>query len=376
VNDPDLHEQLDKALGSIEPAPAPIEETMRKGTHIRWRRRTVAVAASLAAAAAVAIVVPIATHTLASPTPATTHYTVTEQQPCPGSPANEIAVGTVNGKSWRILMPKATPNSIGDPGCVWGLGPAFDREFEETLSAPCQPPSGATSADPVVFADGTYFSGPGAVAVGYGGAVAANVSYVTVTLTNGTVLTLHPVTVYGSRYVAFATVSGTIAGVAAYSRQGEIASTVAFTLTGQDIFQSNAWLRPGQRGLPRLTGVIGSVTIDGKAHTAISYQGPWGICAAFNNVGVFTCAPITGPRGLGAMSLGVTGTTSGPPGIALWVVSSSTARVVVNEHGKKAFQVRPVKVGVQKFVMFLVPAGLWEPSVTAYNSAGHVLGSR
>jgi hypothetical protein len=35
--------------------------------------------------------------------------------------------------------------------------------------------------------------------------------------------------------------------------------------------------------------------------------------------------------------------------------SRVTVRLVVTEHGEKAFQVRPVTPGVQKFITFLVP---------------------
>ena len=216
---------------------------------------------------------------------------------------------------------------------------------------------------------------PNSVAAGYAGEVAANVSYVTVTFTNGTVLTLQPVTVYGNRYVAFATPANAVARVTAYSALGEIATSVAFAPTGQGIFMSNAWLRPGQRGLPLVTGTIGSGTIDGKAWSATAYQGPWGICVGLGNE-VGTCAPVTAPVPLGCFYCGVTGKRSGPPSVAVWAVPPSTTHVVVKEHDKKAFQVRPVTIGVQKFVTFLVPAGLWEPTVTAYDKTGHVIGSR
>jgi hypothetical protein len=369
VNDPDLHERLDKALGAIEPVPAPIEETMRKGTHIRWRRRTVAVAASLAAVAAAAIVVPLATHTLASPAPATSHYTVTVQPPGPHSPADEIAVGTVNGKSWRILMSKPTPNA---DGCFQNLGPAFDSESMSPI--PCPAPGAATSAEPVAINGSALGAGPDAQAIGFGAAVAANVSYVTVTLTNGTVLTLHPVTVYSSRYVAFATIPGTIAGVTAYSRQGEIASATAFTGAGADVFFTTAWLRPGERGIPRATGQLGSGAIDGKAWSATAYLGPWGICAGSGKE--LLCAGVAVPLGLAEMLGGPPIAKSDPPTVNVWTVPASTVRVVVSIPGEKgALQVRPVTVGVQKFVVFedAGTPGLL-PAVTAYDNAGHVVG--
>jgi hypothetical protein len=65
-----------------------------------------------------------------------------------------------------------------------------------------------------------------------------------------------------------------------------------------------------------------------------------------------------------------------PPVPSLLAVPSSTVRVVVTMPGEKAFQVWPVTVGVQKFVVFETSGTpLREPAVTAYDSAGHVIGS-
>ncbi|HXL88268.1 MAG TPA: hypothetical protein VN969_04680 [Streptosporangiaceae bacterium] len=237
-----LHEQLDDIFEAISPTPAPIEETVKRGSRIRWRRRVVTVT-GLAAAVAVAIGVPLTVHWQASPAPANTHYTVTVQSPGPHAPANEIAYGTVNGKAWRILMVNPTP-------ALWGYGyfsvgaldPALGSETELPIGS-FEPPSAPTRADPVVFvAPGMFDLDP--QAMGDAGAVAAEVSYVTVTLTNGTVLTLHPVTVYGNRYVAFAAPVGTAVKATAYSSRGEISSAIA--LTGDDgLDQFLYWLPPG-----------------------------------------------------------------------------------------------------------------------------------
>jgi hypothetical protein len=254
-----LHEQLDDAFEAISPRPAPIEETMKRGTWIRRRKRATAMAC-VAAVVAAAVFVPLTAHWGFSSSPETSHYTVTVHQPGPHSPANEIAYGTVNGKSWQIFMGKSVGSTATGYGiCSYGLGAALN--LNQGVSQACEPPDGATPGDPVAF-NGLATWGQDAEAVGFAGGVATDVSYVTVTLTDGAVLTLHPVTVYGSRYVAFATPAGTVARVTAYSRLGEIASSLAFTATGQDIFFSNAWLAPGQRGLPRVTGMIRLATVD------------------------------------------------------------------------------------------------------------------
>jgi len=373
----DLRQHLDDALSAITPAPAPLDGAMHTGTRRRWRRRVV-VAGSIAAAAAAAVLVPLNAHWQASPAPANSHYTVTVYPPGPHTPANEIAYGTVNGKSWRILMSKTIGVINGQSGdCTIWSGPAFGEAPGYLPSNEgCQPPSGATPADPVVY--GLGMGGfIGEIAQGYSAAVAPDVSYVTVTLTNGTVLTLHPATVYGSRYIAFALPSafGTVTRVTAYSRRGEIASTVPENDSVPSVFVGAVWLRPGQHGLPRATGVIFSRTINGKTWTETAYLGPWGICTGGFD-GYSSCFPISAPRGLGVLDSGISGSAKYTL-LAVWTVPPSAVRVmVVAARGEKAFEVRPVTVGVQKFVAFLVPGGLWAPTVTAYNSAGQVIGSK
>jgi hypothetical protein len=356
-----LHEKFDDAFESLTPPPAPVQDIMKAGTWMRWRRRTTAVVCAAAVVAA-AVVLPLTVHWQASPQPAAARYTATVQPPGPHSPANEIAQGTVNGKSWQVLMTKTTGNtSAGYTDCTEGLGPALGYV---PVDGACEPPRGATPADPVVFGLGMGESFK-AIARAWSAAVASDVSYVTVTLTNGTLLTLHPATVYGRRYIAFAAPEnvGAVVRLTAYSRQGEIASAVAFTESGIDTFESSPWLRPGQRGLPRITGTIGSAT---------AYEGPWGICLVTG--GLTQCLTATAPLGLNALDLGVTNTAK-YTGTAFWTVPFSTARVVVTEHGEKAFQVPPVTLGAQKFVTFQVPGGRWPPSVIAYDSAGHIVGS-
>jgi len=226
-----------------------------------------------------------------------------------------------------------------------------------------------TPADPVIF------NGPGMFglyphAMGDAGAVAADVTYVTVTLTNAAVLTLHPVTVYGSRYVVFAAPDGTAVKVTAYSSRGEIASAIAFTGV-DELDEFIAWLTPGQHGLPRATGLLGSGTVDGHAWSATAYLGPWGICGHVG--GTTGCRPATSPLGVSLLVSDMLG-SGGLPAVDVWTVSSSAARVLVAVPGEKTFQVRPVMVGAQKFVVFQITATLKPPSLTAYDSAGNVVG--
>ena len=120
-------------------------------------------------------------------------------------------------------------------------------------------------------------------------------------LGNGAVLTLHPAAVYGVRAVAFAVpVGARIVDAAAYSQQGEIAAAIPFNdSNGRAYF--GLWLTPGQHGLARASGRIGSGTANGTAWSVTAYLGPWGICYQTNAVGipVVFCplTPLTWTRG-------------------------------------------------------------------------------
>ena len=145
-------------------------------------------------------------------------------------------------------------------------------------------------ADPVPFSGGLII---GPVQVMYG-AVPADVTYVAVRLGNGAVLTLHPAAVYGVRAVAFAVPVGAgIVDATAYSQQGEIAAAIPFNdSNGRAYF--GLWLTPGQHGLARASGRIGSGTANGTAWSVTAYLGPWGICYQTNAVGTPTAfCPLT-----------------------------------------------------------------------------------
>ena len=165
----------------------------------------------MGAAAIVAIgviTVPSLNHGAApAPAPASGPYTVTVQPPGPHSPAGLIASGTVNGKAWRIGVDKpGTHGAIRGRQYVYASGPAYTYVSGSSGGSSALSgvgPALSADADPVAFEGG----GSSPTSSLYG-AVRADVSYVKVRLGNGTVLTLHPATVYGVRAVAFASRRG------------------------------------------------------------------------------------------------------------------------------------------------------------------------
>jgi hypothetical protein len=207
------------------------------------------------------------------------------------------------------------------------------------------------------------------------GAVRANVSYVTVRLGDGTVLTLHPARVYGARVMAFAIPMGApILSVTAYSPQGEIATAIPFNYPGGSA-SFGIWLRPGQHGLARASGLVGSGSYLGDTWSATAYLGPWGVCLYGKTGGggsAGTCADIASPSGLGTSVMFWTG---GVPAVAGGSASPPVVRVAVTAPGGTTTQVHPVTVGGIKFFAFPFGKGPKHWKWTAYDGSGHAVAS-
>ena len=381
----DLHGQLEAAFEAITPRPAPVDGAVRRGRAIKVRRR-VAVAAGAAAAVAIGVfAVPSLLHQTASPAPVSPAkvkpYTVTVQAPGPHSAPGLIASGTIDGKRWQFTAAKPGTGTPEPGGQIFTTsGPAFGGASAFALPSALA----VNSAHPVSFDIGGLVLTRGPVQVQYG-AVRADVTYVAVRLGNGTVLILHPVAVYGVRAVAFAVPVGAgVVDATAYSRHGEIAAAFPFNApSGVAVF--GVWLTPGQYGLARASGRIGSGTVNGRAWSVTAYLGPWGICYQVPATGLTGayCVPTTSDldRNSGTLNSG----TLSMPGDGLTVAAghapASAAWVIVNQPDGTTTKVWPVTVGGQKLFAFQLPTGPACPgpgcpnglSWTAYDSSGHVV---
>jgi hypothetical protein len=363
----DLHDRLDNAFSAITPAPAPIDATMKQGKRIRLRRRATA-AASVAAAVATAVAIPLTMHVQASPVPETGpgQYSVVVDPHDPKYFPGVVAMGMVNGKKWQfnVLPPGADGASRGaqyvelypPDGTDFAAGPNYRKIQVTALSAKLlgSSPAGLWGMD-------------AANAVAEFGVVQADVAHLTVTLTNGATLTLHPVPEYGARLVVFVVPRGAvIVRVTAYSRAGEIASATPFyDQAGNADFAT--WLRPGQHGLARDTGLVASGSFNGQKWSVTAHTGPWGVC--FESFGT-DCPPLADTS---VVDSGSTDSTHVYTGDA----APSVVRVDVLVPNGPTFQVRPVTVGGRKFFAFAMGASLKPGSFrwTAYDKAGHQVAS-
>jgi hypothetical protein len=329
---------------------------MTLSTRIRWRAASAAGITAALTAAFTPLAVP------AQAAESGSGYTVTVQPPGPGSPAGEIASGTVNGKSWKLVESKHCSGYNGP--CVSATGAAMAGSMAQASASGL----GLTAAwievpdstAPVALLGNQ--AAPGGAQVHYG-PVKADVADVTVSLTNSTVLTLHPVSVFGARGVGFAAPAGaTIVSATAYAADGsEIGTAIPFGQPGQPSFFS-AWLKPGQRGLARASGVIGS----GRGWKARAYVGPWGLCVSYSG---FNCVVSAPKRG----AVGIYELVNASPPVAMGAVAPGVVRLVFDlPHGKTA-RADLKKIGGQTFYAAVVsPVNVNNPTLwwTAYYANG------
>jgi hypothetical protein len=357
----DLQENLNSAFAAIDPGPAPVERAMRQGGKIRNRRRAWAVAGSVAAIGIAAACVPALARQLALPAPTTSHVRVTVNPPGPHSPAGLIASGAIGAGTWQWLTDTPGTNLVHGQPCFYARG-TLAGQFTMTCggSAGEGNDSGLSRSDPVSFESN------GSTDTVEWGAVDSAVSYLTVRLGDGAVLTLHPATVDGARYVAFAVPADMVVDSAtAYSRTGELATAIPYQPPGGSaVFQE--WQRPGQAVPGKVNGTFGSGTVGGQAFQATAYLGPWGTCLVYGgNSGCFD--PSQHPA-----SGATVGSTSWVAGTA---ADSVSYLMITFKHGS-AIRVGVTAIGPERFW----GVGLGAKSSTgarwtAYNAAGKPVAS-
>jgi hypothetical protein len=347
----DLGGRLDQAFQAITPRPAPVDQAVRQGRVIRVRRRLVAVAGLAVVAAGIAVPV-LLDHPASPPVLNQPRYPAVTVHPAgPHSPAGLIASGTAAGQPWRITEEK--------PGAGRG-GPCFLAAG----SRDCGPVSPAGRSDPVEFVS----TSNGSIDAQYG-AVSAAVSYVTVRLADGTRLTLHPVSVYGTRYVAYAAPLDVPASrVTAYSARGELASAIPFSTPGEGA-TIVTWLRPGQTGLARATHLVGSGRAGGRLWSVTAYVGPWGKCLV-DSGGGGGCSAVSSPQGTSVM-----GSIRGSPEVVYGTASADVQHLVITLAGGGSLRVRASAAGDQKFFAFALGHGQHAVRWHAYDAARHLVGS-
>jgi hypothetical protein len=359
----ELRESLDQAMRAVTVGDAPVDAAMRRGGTIRHRRRVTVLASALAVAVAAGVGYPAVTHLRAAPTPPVTPHRVviTDIPPGPGAKSGLVASGLIGDKSWRVTVDRPQQIGADTQQCFSAQGTAFPAQgTSQNCGSVLAPGTG-----PVEFTGSG--DGPSQAQIG---AVAADVTYVVVTLADGQQLKLIPVRVYGTRLVAFATPMSTgIASAVAYLDNGQYRTAIPADLPGGlPVF--GAWLAPGEHGQARVTERVAAGTVDGHAWSVTAYVGPWGICVTMAP-GAAGCNDTTAP----ATTTGVLGFAKSPPEVVYGSATAPVSYLVVTLTSGQGFRVPVVTVGDQKLFAFALAKSQTVRRWTAYDAAGHPLSS-
>jgi hypothetical protein len=372
----ELREDLDRALRTVTAGPAPVEEAIRRGKTIRFRRRA-ALLASAVAVVAVAAGYPALTRSAAAPPPAPQppqhaphHDPVVTDGPAGTQHGSQgmvssngvVAEGYIGASRWQATFNGSCFKTTVSPGSPQGTGSA--------LGGSCggMPSPGADPADFQTFGDGTI--------EGVLGSAAQDVTYFVLTFTDGQQLKLIPVTWQGTRYVAWvAPASMTIASIAAHLGSPVFDSGVQATAVPfgapRKLPLFGIWLRPGQPVPPRAT-TITTGSAGGRSWAVTAYEGPWGTCwtDTQNGAGCAMVAPATTTAVAG-------GTITNYPGGVLRLVYGQAAPgvsyLVVTLTNGRTIHVQAAVLGNEKVFAFALTNGQMPKRWAAYDTAGKKL---
>jgi hypothetical protein len=361
-----VREILTDLTAGQPPAPPGRYASVRRRAVARRRRQLAGAAAAVTVLVAGAIAIPLGLlH--AGPTPPVApsrHYRVSENPPGPGAPPGLIASGAVDGRTWHVIVQREK----GMTGYCYLYAAGLMNCDSDPLPRP------TTSGDPVSFTGSAGTTDQISI-----GTVGSDVAYLTMSFTNGQVLTLHPVDVLGSRYARFFAIevpySAAVTRVAAYSRHSELEYAIPFTALGD--IEPVRWLRPGEPDrTPRATYPIGSGTVNGRHWRERVYVGPWGTCVGGGGGGIY-CFASTGsllPAHAIATSFGF---SVGPDGVYYITgeAAPSVSYLTVTGSAGSTRRVPAVRAGTRKFFAYASPRDDRVVRWAAYGSRGQELAS-
>ena len=235
-----------------------------------------------------------------------------------------------------------------------------------------------SAPDPVGFTAGTgTASGGTATYTSALGAVAPDVTYLVLDFTDGQQLKLIPVGYHGHRYVGWvAPASMTVARLTAHlgsphADGGQTVAAIPYNEPGGlPVF--GLWLKPDQAPPPTASGVIGGGTENGRVWSVIAYEGPWGTCFAFSTAGLGCQAAAR----LGTTDVIGIGSWGASPAAAVYgSAAPGVARLRVTLSDGTVVRVTPVAVGDERLFAFWAAKGISAAGWTAYDAAGHEIGS-
>jgi hypothetical protein len=358
-NDPyvkHLRGQLTAVLEDVTPPAAPTAAVKRKGKAMRNRRR-IGVAASLGVAVVAAALVPGLLRQSKAPVPVPTQHKnpkVTVRAVGRGASRGLIAQGAIDGKPWRITLSWQGKNlCVNTSGNLPRNGCTLPGDYAAAWPATLDGTGGSTEA--------LY------------GIVAGKVRRVTIALSDGVVLNLHPVRFAGRPWIGLELPAKlAVTRVAAFSNRGELAYAIPYTQIGGGLPSVENWLRPGEPAPRKFVRLIGSGVSAGKRWSVTIHAGPWGQCAVIALPGGSegpNCWPPTRQAGL------ITG-TGDPTVLPWWVVAAARPQVsylTLSMTDGTTRRVPTVQVGSLRLYAIVITRGPLIARWAAYDASGHRL---
>jgi hypothetical protein len=353
----ELRARLSTLLDNVEPRPAPVMRTVRRGRGIRMRR-WISVAAGIAVIAAGAALLPglLQPHRIAPMEQL--HYKVTLTKLRPIAQHGVIGAGVSNGHRWRVTMSGQADNPTAIP-----------TGFAEMATSTSPPAAGW----PVNLQTETNGTGSSSV---IWGTLSDRVTRLGLSLPDGKMLSLMPVRWGGHRWVAVVLPPDLrIVRAVAYAGARELAYSVPF-----GTIELVSWWRPGQVGPRRLTKLIGAGSTNGISWSDMAKIGPWGYCYTFHN-GSDCIESDTNPLLVGAGHV-IAPITCGPLGnanprkapISGLAAAASNVRRVVLRYSDGSTATFPAAAADGRLVGYAIPANLSVVSSVEYGATGQVVG--
>jgi hypothetical protein len=355
----ELRDRLEGLLYGIEPGPPPVVATMRRGRGIKMRR-WISVAAGVAVLAAGAVVLPGVLRGHPASPMAPLHDKVIVSPIGAGAPPGLIGQGTTDGRRWTVVM---SPEGTGVALTGRGLSGALPYYQYVASQFTAKPAALATA-------------GSGATVLEFG-TVQADVTHVVISLADGEVISLAPVSWRGRSWVAVLLPARVpIARAVLSTSGGELAYAVPFRRTQFDV-----WWQPGQVGPARLTKSIGSGVVDGESWHAAADIGPWGYCYSVSSASTCIDSTVSPPLlPAGALvspmvcgSLDSAGAGAARAGFGAAAVA--VRRVVLKYSGGSTAAFPTVAIGRGRMFGYAIPGGHKVTGSLLYGAAGQLLGS-
>jgi hypothetical protein len=354
----ELRSRLGGLLDDIEPSPAPVARTVRRGRGLR-RRRLAGAAAGVAVIVAAAALLPGLLRPASRVSPSEQlHYKITVQRPNRGWASGTIAAGVTDGRPWKFVA-----SGTHDFPVISVRGRVGMSQFDNEWSRPA----------PASLLSETGSGHPGFVEIF--GTVSPSVTRLVVDLRGGTAVTLKPVASKAKRWVGLIIPSGVpVVRAIAYSGDRELAYAVPF-----HAIELNVWWPAGQTGPARVTKVIGSGVVSGLAWHVTAEIGPWGYCYVYQNGSV--CEDSRSSPEVVPTSKVVAYMSCGPikdstaPYLGIAAARTSVRTVVISFSDGSSASFHTVLVSGGRVFAYVVPKHVSVTGTHEYGAAGQLVGS-